>query len=1480
MPHSTTAGPPSSTRHAEPASGTHWKRKTAKRKRPIQLPAGFGTLTNFFAADRFRGAVVRYSGFLKTVDVRGWAGLWLRVDGENDEMLRFDNMSYPVDRSIAGSTEWAQYEIVLDVPVEAARIFFGFLLSGTGTVWADDLEFEILHGGLDSGSQLAVPGLAQVQALGLPPAEASYDSGDSPVTAGDGAAGDSGGRELFLGRTLEQDEFRNLLGELSRAAKKPGHSWSQVMIIHGIGGIGKTRLCERFHKIAVEGVSRDRYEVIRVDWADIRTLDPGLGRAALFEAALDELERECSRNGKIASYFEQFRQLRVRLARVRAQVEPMGSGLGGDTQPDTALGRSAKLAGSVLQTGEVFGVPPGVGEAAQAAGAAVDALSAMWKNGESWLRNRLAPEDYELLVRPLDLLASAFAAGLAKAAARRPIVLLADTCEIVSPAGPWLRASMRESGPRVAWVLSGRFEADPPGLSTELGFYSDYVPGGQLSELSAYRKAVPGERLRVHELGAFDAHTLRAYLIRAAPHRQADDGETGRLLTATAGIPLAVRLAASLWAHGVPIETIADPVPIGTDRRAVVEGMTKRFLVHLSGTDKEKIYGLALLLYPDDADLIAAIWDTSQVTESFESLALRYDFVLAGQYRLHDTIQAFLARYLLGRFQRPEVRRINQRAVACLEQRLADHHENLPTLEQRLKDRRWIADMLALAWHRFWADNQQGWAALRAAFPAAIVYNRAVGRALLDIARRFIPFTADDEQRQLRLLSDTVGPITALFGQSGADAFSWLGRDDHHSPVEPDTGCTGERLAILQWLNGQYALHNNDLLAAFRHLTSAAAQSPESATQLRRWIGRSLVDLSRRLPSEPPATSPRPEDASYATAQLAVKMEPDSPDAQRQWGTVLSRIGREEDALKAFDTSIELDGQNADAHIDRAEALIGLVGYEDALQAVERALSIDPSNARATAVRGNIHRLTERYEAAIEDLNGVIGCGYEQAWVFVIRGVTHLCMGNHDKALTDFGKAIELDVDYGTAFHARAQAYYVIGRYDEALADIDQALALVPGDSAPSATRDRICLAIDDPLTARAVEWMLTASWDESESFLAGHFELLSSDAQVTMAALAEVNADNEDVALHARLLAAARHSGVTAAYARLRAKQTTERLPEVVQDWMACAPDWPSSAAYHAEHANSLSEPACVQAMADACYQEPADPHLWIHRGLMLLGENRPDGYASVSTGRPDPFQQARALLATGNHEKALAWASLARARDRGLGALLMAEVQLNHQQPDQATEALYDATTHVSTGHLADVLAAYQTLLHARPREPLSHAGQAYALELAEQPAGALAAYDQAISLDSGNPSLYFNKGTLLFGLGRYDEAASCLSEALRLRPGDVLGARVLLGAIAWPTDQAVARDHFEAALSSPGTLLVPWTKALFRSIAMVGVGRSTDAKRELEGALSVASAAETQPDGMIRCLLHQFETPPLPGLDSVRILLTDPPTSADAL
>jgi hypothetical protein len=254
------------------------------------------------------------------------------------------------------------------------------------------------------------------------------------------------------------------------------------------------------------------------------------------------------------------------------------------------------------------------------------------------------------------------------------------------------------------------------------------VPGGRLSELDAYRKAVPGDRLRLFELGAFDAGMLRAYLSKAAPRRPVDEAGVSRLLTATAGIPLAVRLAASMWERGMPVEMIADPVPISASRRTVVEGMTKRFLLYLNDDDREKIEALALVLDPDDAPLIAAVWLADRVSDAFDSLAERYGFVYAGQFRLHDTIHAFLLRYLLDPFHRAEVGLLNQRAVAFLEQRLQARQQDLPTLERRMADKRWVSDMLAVVWHRFWVDDESGWATLLAVFPAAIAYNPGTGR--------------------------------------------------------------------------------------------------------------------------------------------------------------------------------------------------------------------------------------------------------------------------------------------------------------------------------------------------------------------------------------------------------------------------------------------------------------------------------------------------------------------------------------------------------------------------------------------------------------------------------------------------------------------------------------------------------------------------------------------------------------------------------
>ena len=107
---------------------------------------GFGTLMRNDSPDKYLGKRVRMTGYMKTLDVSEWAGLWFRVDQKGSQVrLGFDNMhDGKEDRSIRGTTSWKKYEIILDVPKNASNLAYGALLVGTGQIWFDSIEFEIV----------------------------------------------------------------------------------------------------------------------------------------------------------------------------------------------------------------------------------------------------------------------------------------------------------------------------------------------------------------------------------------------------------------------------------------------------------------------------------------------------------------------------------------------------------------------------------------------------------------------------------------------------------------------------------------------------------------------------------------------------------------------------------------------------------------------------------------------------------------------------------------------------------------------------------------------------------------------------------------------------------------------------------------------------------------------------------------------------------------------------------------------------------------------------------------------------------------------------------------------------------------------------------------------------------------------------------------------------------------------------------------
>lgn len=84
----------------------------------------------------FAGDTLELRGWLKTEDVGGFAGLWLREDGKGGP-VQFDNMR---SRNLAGTTEWTLWRIRLPLDDRGRTILLGALLAGGGTMWVDDLE--------------------------------------------------------------------------------------------------------------------------------------------------------------------------------------------------------------------------------------------------------------------------------------------------------------------------------------------------------------------------------------------------------------------------------------------------------------------------------------------------------------------------------------------------------------------------------------------------------------------------------------------------------------------------------------------------------------------------------------------------------------------------------------------------------------------------------------------------------------------------------------------------------------------------------------------------------------------------------------------------------------------------------------------------------------------------------------------------------------------------------------------------------------------------------------------------------------------------------------------------------------------------------------------------------------------------------------------------------------------------------------------
>jgi hypothetical protein len=103
-----------------------------------EAKSGFVTLIQSLDAEDYTNQRIMLKVALKTQNVIGSAGAWLRVD-DAQKMISMDNMSA---RPIVGTNDWQEYNLVLDVPYTATKLHYGVIFQGKGKVWADSFSIK------------------------------------------------------------------------------------------------------------------------------------------------------------------------------------------------------------------------------------------------------------------------------------------------------------------------------------------------------------------------------------------------------------------------------------------------------------------------------------------------------------------------------------------------------------------------------------------------------------------------------------------------------------------------------------------------------------------------------------------------------------------------------------------------------------------------------------------------------------------------------------------------------------------------------------------------------------------------------------------------------------------------------------------------------------------------------------------------------------------------------------------------------------------------------------------------------------------------------------------------------------------------------------------------------------------------------------------------------------------------------------------
>ncbi|HKP54454.1 MAG TPA: tetratricopeptide repeat protein [Chloroflexia bacterium] len=880
--------------------------------------------------------------------------------------------------------------------------------------------------------------------------------------------------EPFLARTEEQDKFKQFLDSIMQPAYTQAGK-PLVYLLHGEGGMGKTRLTQRLREITEEWQPyQGEFNTLFIDWEVERDnhTDLQVGHDSIHPETVLRVIHDAFAQRGWGKHFQEYHNVIETLngAEIKInkelQSKPENEAYAtlrriGSKPLATFLRKSVPVIGELIAQDSL---EEGIQATAQLG---VDILA----QARNLVQEKLTPREYEIYQEPHIQLARALGRSIASFVRTKPLVILFDTYEVIDrPECDYtLRQTMMASGTLVMWVVAGRSN-----LADSVRQGSKYFRG--------YKSDFPDERIYAKALSEFGVQEIQDYFQHVTPERPLSDEQAIQVARFTLGIPFAVREGVAMWQQGAELEEVVAPLPPQmsnlTPHQRVVNAMSERFLKHCIRDERDlrAVYALALVRRPDHA-LLCTMLDTNNLSRELQALRERYSFILVDEMRLEEKLNTFLQEYLLPEVRRkdPPVPELAKRAVDFLQKQLARLTSDLSTAEERLDNERVSETMADLTHHKFWLDEDEGWRYLIPHFVEGSYYDSGWSSTLLEIANNFRPTFSEEGKRRLKILMSGLG--TGMFSIV-ADADSRKRMLDEIEKLDRRGWLKGEgedeRTAILLFERGKLLYREERYKDALQQYLEAESHTLENMGQLRAELADSFRDLGFQLSWERGNSIASSEgrtafehaiatgaedkrshyglgvmhlefreyDTAIAEFRRAFELDPKYAAPHNSLGNVYRQQGQYDDAIAEYKRNIELDPKDAFPHNGLGNVYSDQGKCDDAIAAYKRAMELDPKLAPPHIGLGNVYSKQGKYDDAIAAYKRAMELNPKLSSPHNWLGILFYLRGKYDDAIAAYKRAMELNPKFAASHNNLAEIYVRQGRLEDASAELAEAIRL------------------------------------------------------------------------------------------------------------------------------------------------------------------------------------------------------------------------------------------------------------------------------------------------------------------------------------------------------------------------------------------------------------------------------------------------------